>query len=208
MIHSRSFVWAARPNGVEGWRPADAPHFDPGFPVHVAHDTLEHFNGDEAFENELLAFGSTLFGRMYMDRHATQVRSSADDLATFLIDQDMRVKPPAARWMKPLDDERAERLLARMTDLAFTMLVFKTAFQVSPRKISATLDRCRGWIRLGYRIANRRWKGSHKLADHLFENVYDKVSMDHDLEPPHLGERLTVTVNTDSHRVQLQREAA
>lgn len=202
---SRSFVWTPRGNHG-GWKPVDAPTFDPGLPVHVAHDTLEHFTSDEAFHNELMAFGSILYGRAYTDPSGEMMRVAADDLSGFLLAQDFKVKHAVTRWDRPLKDVRAEKLVNEMLTFAYMKLLLEHGVP-SPTAQSA-LKQSAPWIRLGYRLAERRWKGDHAALDKMFVDVFNRVADDHDRNVPHVGEHLTVTVDTEAHKVKLQRETA
>lgn len=207
MKRSKSFVWE-RGQVRDGWRPVDSPNFDPGGPVHVAHDTLEHFNGDESFESELMAFGSTLFGRASTggEKDAEdQIGSSVSDLVSFLREQEFDVKPAAARWNKPIDgfaEEKIERLISE----ARTEFIRRGWFIIYPvSKFERTLEQCRPWIRLGYRVAARRFGGDHALLDELFRKIFDGTIMDFKNKVPEVGEKLTVSFDTESRTVSLER---
>ena len=214
MKHARSFRWASKhynENGRdytrEGWLPEGAPNFDPGIPVHVAHDTLEHFNGSEAFHRELMAFGSILYGRAYTDPTGEMIEVASDDLSGFLEAQNFGVKHAMTRWDRPLKDPKAERMVRQLVDQAYIKLaMFKG---VPPKLAKQATAQCAPWIRLGYRLADRRWKGDHEALDSMFVEVFNKVAFDHNIRHPHVGDRLTVDIDTNRlHRVKLHREPA
>lgn len=206
MQHARSFTWAVK-DGREGWLPDGAPNFDPGVPVHVAHDTLEHFNGSESFKNELLAFGSIIFGRAYMDTTGQMIEVASNDLSGFLVNQKLEVEKAVTRWDRKLDDPYAESLVGHLAQLTYMKLIMH--YGVPPQLAARTVEKCLPWVRLGYRLADRRWKGDHHMLDSLFERVFHRVIHDHDAHFPHVGDHLTVKIDTSKHSpIQLHREPA
>lgn len=202
MKRSRSFTWVNN-----GWRPVDAPQFNAGDGLLTAHDTLEHFTNDTSFEAELLAFGATLFSRMAHDHRMVDVSST--DLAMFLRDEHGQVKAPNPRWNKPLPDADAEKRLRAFIALATVkLMVFGThqLLDFSPKQLALALDRIETWVRLGWRLAARRYRGhTPREVELLFANLMQAINQDHEEHPPRQGDRLTLSFDPQSLQFALER---
>lgn len=203
-MRTKSFVWDAK---ADGWKPETQPTFTAGPGFLVAHDVLEHFNDDPAFKNELLAFGSTLYGRFHDDNIMIDV--SSDDLSSFLIDEHFEIDVPSQRWNKPLADPVAEQQLKAFIRRTGAKAVLKSVLSGSyapSHKIQEAVERCEVWIRLGYRIAARRFiKRGPYAVRRLFGLIADAVNDDHDEYAPKAGDRLTIELNTETLDFSLQR---
>lgn len=203
MIRSKTFVWTYGGDYNDGgWKPEGMPNFYAGGPVIVAHDTVEHFNDNPAFHYELLAFGATVYARMHEDDTEGQVDVSADDLIGFLKKEDLKVRSPNQRWDKPLADAEDERRLRTMMDQTRSRLMFHYDFMYGRQKsdqAAEAVKRSEVWIRLGYRIAARKYKkhGPAKFFG-LFKQIFDATYNDFDYRVPEPGERLTVSFDTDT----------
>jgi hypothetical protein len=206
MLRKKSFIWSMERGG--GWKPEDQPEFNAGGPVIVAHDTIEHLNSSTKFEHELIAFGSILYGRAYLDRGMVDVMS--DDLTKFLLEQDMKVAKPRDRWSKPLHDMHAEGALQAvlLTVKLQLMLSVMTGRIDSADAVYDTLDhRVAPWMRLGFLLNERRYKGhTHEQVYAAFKHVFDETIDDHEAELPQIGDRLVVTFNTKTLRTHVERD--
>lgn len=227
---SRSFVWAhSDTRGDDGWLPKGAPDFDPGYPVHVAHDTLEHISCSEDFKFELMAFGATLFGRGF-EGPSEQVESSSSDLGGFLLAEMKKrptmeegltfIEPVAEEWRgKALDDLDGERLIERVLAGAKREINFRLSINLMTTRTEryasvlhevmerapALVESCRDWMRMGWRLNVRRWHGDRALANDMFKRVYN-ISVDgYNERTPVYGEEMTISVDIPSNTINLTR---
>lgn len=196
-MRTKTFVWSNKSNRREGWKPEAQPDFDPGSPVVVAHDVMEHFNDSEDFKHELQAFGSILYGRGFHSN--TMAITAAMDLAGFLLQQKEKVAEchhPLAR--KPLpteDEERLNLVIERAYRNFFILSITERASGVEVENAQASLRSAKGWIRLGWRVAERRFRNvARSKVNKVFENMVSSVidETNYDYDKPKDGERLVV----------------
>jgi hypothetical protein len=198
---TRTFDWDNRLRN--GWRPIECPDFSAGNGFMVAHDTLEHFNRNEKFEGELLAFGTTMWSRMskFSLDQEKQIDSSGSDLSEFLADQKYMVREPSPYMKKLLLPIEQEVLLERFIEKAsyysgepdFTRVIFSKTLE-SVEKFNMALPKIMPWIRLGFKMAQRKYKDPETFLK-MFVTVQRAVNNNHDLYLPILGDELKVSVD-------------
>jgi hypothetical protein len=212
-IRSRTFDWTVT-KAIDGWKPNCCPNFDPGLAHVVAHDVLEHLDDRSAFDGELRAFGVTLYGRFYGNPE-NMYEASASDLDVFLAMQNYKVpKPPHGLANKPLDAGAERMLSALLSDTeinaANTAPMHKTGEQrtlvTNVEKFRSVKEDVRGWIRIGYRVAARRYKKlGHIGLDTLFGKLVDAVIKDARRDFPKPGDTLKIDVDLKTFKFTLKR---
>lgn len=205
---TKSFIWD---DEREGWKPESSPQFDAGGGFLVAHDTMEHFNDSSDFEHELLAFGSIVYGRMYHSNNIINVASS--DLANFLFEQKFQVKECNKHWDRPLskDDEISLNAFIKLTKEKIEYVRSSSKFlygttHYSSELIETAVKNAVIWIRLGWRIADRRFS-QHERDDvqDAYLSIMFEVNKDHDKNPPKKGDRLIVHFHPYTLKFELER---
>jgi hypothetical protein len=202
---TRTFDWDTK--GKDGWKPSECPDFDAGNGFMVAHDTLEHFNRDEKFESELLAFGTTMWSRMSSHRgegQQKQINSSGSDLANFVSDQKYQIPDPSPYAKKLLLADNEEALLKKFMDKAVYYsdnnngdvldLIFGHKKATSVEKFEVVKGKIMPWIRLGFKMAKRRFKDPDMFLK-MFVTVQRSVNNEHDNNESMSGDKLKVTAD-------------
>lgn len=209
---SRHFEWKEHPeSGATGWLLKGAPGvYDPGRGLQVAHDCFEHLDYAGTLESELEAFGAILYirGNTYNNYWAvTNPRARdldpssilAEELADFLAEREMSVRPRNTHRFIPLSDEDDEEVILRMAKLCVPYLrEYLEAHNVEPnfREIRQALRMAPHWMRAGYRKTQRRWKMNRFDLCELFimvEELVDKCA-----ERAEYGDELVVRIETDA----------
>lgn len=225
-FRGRSSIFSDGPKDY-GWVPVGASEaFQAGGPTIVAHDVLEHLAYNEDFKGELLAFGTTLFGRvigrMAEDGRASRIQMDASgrDLAQFLAQQKYVVPDPHPFAQKLQIGAMAETALSvvmheaeRETqkpqavcgDPTCTACTTQAAY-ISPEQFEAQREKVLTWIRLGYKMAERFYGKPERLY-RLFVTLAEAVGNDHDERRPKNGEKLRVEVDTNRMAIHLTTKA-
>lgn len=182
-IITRDFVWDTKYKNMRkatGWRPAMMPEFDPGSEFHVAHDTLEHLNPtDSSLEAEMKAFGVTMYVRgqshywevknrqiakadPFQFLFSKQTTDAAEhmyrDFYSFL-DEDKRTVAKAPDY--GLLDSTSESILGKLLAIGEDGMVGgmgRTATH-SGQNWMERVQNAFGWIRIGYRDAQKLYGG-------------------------------------------------
>lgn len=209
---SRKFTWVESPyTGIAGWLLNGAPDvYDPGQGLQVAHDCFEHLDYAGTLESELEAFGAILYirGNTYNNYWAVTTPRArdfdpasilADELADFLAEREMSVRPRNTHRFIPLSDEDDEEVILRMVKLCVPYLREKLeAHDVEPnfREIRQALRMAPHWMRAGYRKTQRRWKMNRFDLCELFIMVEEQV--DKCGKRAEEGDELVVRLETDA----------
>jgi hypothetical protein len=194
-------VWShgLRENWSDGWLPVNTPGFDPGGPHHVAHDVIDHITNSVKFKAELMAFGVTLYSRCQSIDSFGQSEHSAGDLAAFYRQQTGPIEKPLARWYKLRLDANAERRINKFME----SVRYKLPYTANKE----TLGRIEVFVRLGYKMAQRRYGTTRgvELAD-FWQELRNKIARNHDARPPpQIGDKLTVTFDTKTFHSTFKR---
>lgn len=205
-----------------GWVPVGAEAFDAGVPAVVAHDVLEHLAYNEDFKGELLAFGTTLFGRvigrMAEDSRGSriQIEASGSDLSAFLAQQKYVVPEPRPFAQKLRLGAMAETALLTITEEARHQTCLPQSScsdpecaacrtqndHISPGQFEEQNEKVLAWMRLGYKMAERFYGKPERLF-RLFTTLCDAIAEDHDDRLPKNGEKLRVEVDTERMAIKL-----
>jgi hypothetical protein len=199
---NRTFNWNT---DHEGWKPSECPDFDAGSGFMVAHDTLEHFNRNEKFEGELLAFGTTMWSRMsnFGAHQEKQIESSGSDLSEFLSDQKYKIREPSPYMNRLRLSDEAEDLLEKFMDKTryfsvnpdmMRFIFSNMAGRPSVDKFDDVRFKITPWIRLGFKMAQRRYKDPNNFLK-LFVTTQKAVNDQHDQYMPAKGDTLKVIID-------------
>lgn len=156
--------------GSNGWKLAGNPNADPLGGLAVAHDILEHEpDGDMGVEDELRALGASIYVREYtrnMHSLGSNAGSDLPDVLGHVFHENM-----------PLRDPGPTRAIDRETEIddAIQSLTAEAAYQdeLRERLTPELLRYIRGWFRIGYRAAQKRWRGvrTRELFDEIEERA-------------------------------------
>jgi hypothetical protein len=212
MIH-RTFEWREdKEFGGEGWIMKGQPDFNAGTGRMIAHDTLEHFAGRyDGITDEMLAFGSILYGRadggwFNNTSNSNVAWHMSSDIGMMLRDmqygdKEIKVAPPT----RPLREDWLEETIQDAMHRAVKQANDEWGENEDPNAFSNSMkevDRMIAWMRIGYRMARRRWHGCDAWS---LSNLFVKIQEEVDLRYKHgdLGEELHVRVNprTLEHRI-------
>lgn len=214
----RTFEWREDTEfGDWGWIPKGFPHFNAGQPMTIAHDVLEHQDRDDgSLAHELRAFGAMIHvrgeGGWFARReslHDDWISNADFDLAEHMRKyrhhegQEARMwQPPPTRALADQDiEDQIRRALERAVDLANREFGDNEPYELGP-----TTDMMRGWMRIGYRNALRRYAGHspYTLAD-AFRELMARVGkhMQGDI-----GEELHVRVCNRTLNMQVIRKSS
>lgn len=209
----REFSWVT---GHEvygnGWRPTECPDFDPVLTFGVAHDAMEHFKLDGTIEEEARAFGAILWGRHFGGwwHRSNSFRTDFcdvmhDDLAKFVAESGSVQLPPPTR---PLKNGEAEEQLIRCVCRARPALHddWAPVFGYDTERADIDLASYLGWMRIGYRMAQRRW-GRHMsqsaFAD-LFELVATHPLCSDKFEPDSENDKLVINILPSRQKAEVK----
>lgn len=205
---TRKFVWGIDNNrDVAGWIPSGMPNFDTGTGQTVAHDSIEHFSAQEGIENEMLAFGAMIYIRgegSYLQllppvRHRNRDYWDygwhlSGDFARFLAESGANIKAP--RNSAPVD-ETAEELIASMVRHSASSMDDEMEVHSATFDRQAVIERAVGWIRCGYRAAQKRF-GSNSPDEvcYMFHRIETEIDEEHATAEE--GDTLIVRFSTET----------
>jgi hypothetical protein len=213
---SKVFVYGTDDDsGITGWRPKDNPMFMPGDGLLVAHDTLEHFADDTGtLEDELRALGALSFIRLdsgmaflrnpYMSRDAILgglIYSTVSDAARDNVQE--IAEPPRTACLD--EDVYGDRVNDDMAKAVSTAIALLTAESASEQPLAYLLSkeaslRIRGWLRIGYRAAHKRFRGDCCGAETLLKDVWNQVKAINHQNEPSEGDELRVSASLAQFR--------
>jgi len=177
--------------GENGWLMKGAPStYMPIGGMGVAHDLLEHRRNDEgSVRDELLAFGAMLYVRGeggYWNRNASRLEPGehlggemANDLG-IKYEGIERGIPDPGRTLR-LEDDVEEWIEQAIRGCRSEIKEHLSGWHTgdapfSGDQINEFLDRARGWLRRGYRMARRRYKNIDVcVLSHLFAEIEKKA---------------------------------
>lgn len=177
------FVYEQNPEtGEFGLRPLWLSFAEAAGSNVTAHDVLEHppKGRESGSENELMALGAVLFGRLRLGF------LNVDDLAHDVV--------AACTGRRALTAVRTHEIPEVEDDLKEIALCVALLTSNNPEWSGETTRRALGWIRRGYRWARRRYKDPIRLT-YLFQKLGTEVK--HFIQTEYLteGKRVAVIVN-------------
>lgn len=187
--------------GLLGWREINKDHFDPLAGVAVAHDCLEHFPDDgPTIEHEIQAFGAMLHvrGSQLRNGYHTSLwweNVQCDLLTAFQLYrfQGVTFHPPPYTYK--ISNEEGEYQIAEL--LASFPSFLENELSISDEEgkqlIHTFVSYLRGWLRIGYRRAVKRWREETNYIQSLFADIAQRA--DHALKHAEIGEQFVVSVN-------------
>ena len=200
--------------GTWGWKLAGDNKMDPLAGMAVAHDTLEHFPGDDAttIEGEFKALGAALWIRgdgQYWARHsAMNPRAGSHILADIetiwgLYDSGDATFRKAPRTV-PLTEE-PEVEIAFAVKRATEQLAHNADHDEDEAARREFVQDSVGWLRIGYRAAKRRYAGlqAYWVCD-MFHEI--EVAADKALRDATEGAGCTFVVSCAVRRVDVRTE--
>ncbi len=195
--------------GSPGWLQKAMPGYDPLGGMAVAHDCLEHFpGGTDAAHDEFQALGASLFIRGEANysgqkgRTATPGQNVGSDIPEvirhILHEGTAFHDPPRTR---PLADHVEEWI-----DVALKEAWDECREQFrgeDVREAKAVLTKARGWLRVGYRRAEKRYAkiGPH-AACQMFMNI--ETAADEAMKQAEEGDELEVTFDIAKAKTQVR----
>ncbi len=184
--------------GSNGWRLKTQPDFDPLGGMAVAHDILEHFpGGDGSPSDELMALGASLHVRDGYHQNGSagyNIGGDLPELMRHVFYENMSLRP--APITKPCDAE-VEAEISAALDVLETDLEYWSDDQEIRTTIKRYYADMRGWMRLGYRKAKKRFKGLRRdQIQSLFYTIEHEA--DRVLKMAEEGAELTVSVTLSS----------
>lgn len=199
------FVYAEdQEYGGEGWIPKLMPHFNASQGLGVAHDAMEHFNvAAGTLEEEILAFGSMLYMRVetgWFYQQGSYHRAGTvlgGDIARFLCDrwQAGEMLRMAKGRPRHLEDDMEEELDSIIDETRRQLRgeLDDADWRQFQRDTIDVWNRLRRWMRRGYWMAKRRYRGAsnHDLA-YAFSEIRNTVDR---IKYPELGEELHVRLS-------------
>jgi hypothetical protein len=184
--------------GLPGWRQKGQPGFDPLMGMAVAHDALEHFrDGDDSIEDELQALGAALYirgnGGYWMNATpGVHIGSDLPEIIGHHVFEDMPMPPEPPRTKRLEDWAESEIDIAIQS--ATREWADRCDGEEQMQQARALLARARGWFRIGYRRAQRRYKGTDcNQLSYLFKQIEEAA--DRKLKHAETGDELTLRVN-------------
>lgn len=200
--------------GGLGWQPdwvENQAMVDPIGGMGVAHDILEHpLRGIGGAENEFMAFGSIYWirGQNNWWRQNGNFLSVEDHMSSDyaqilprIIEGYETLKSPGRTTR--LDDDRAEEVFHNSIQMGFlTTIAEQDHLEEGIHDLihDGGKDRVLGWLRKGYRMAQKRYKGidSYDVAC-IFTNIMNDA--DKRLKHAEEGMKLKVWIDFDTRRV-------
>lgn len=155
--------------GTQGMRPLFLPGTDPAMPLQATHDLLEHFIEPVNSHTELQALGAMLYirGNGGYFKNFSIERALAADLHFVTTHQSVYGKISNPGVTRPLEDYVESWITKAMPPL------YK---ELKDNDDSIELDKnyphwLRGWIRIGYRRANKRYTLDPFIVSCQFEQI-------------------------------------
>lgn len=176
--------------GTDGWRMVGAPStYFPIGGMGVAHDLLEHRRNDNGtIRDELLAFGAMLYVRGdggYWARSGSRVKPGenlggemANDLGIKYEGIERGIPDPkrTLRLDDYVEEWIDEALNSARREVKEHLNSYKDDEPFTMKQVEEFLSRSRGWLRKGYRAAQRRYRGIDVcLLSHLFAEIEKKA---------------------------------
>ncbi|WP_297505827.1 hypothetical protein [Ferrovum sp.] len=192
-MFKREFEWRDDEEfGGWGWIPKGFPNFNAGKGRLVTHDTLEHFANDSGtLEAEIRALGAMVLirgeGGYFWNKGSIQGpgKSLGADLARFYSelsngmhsDDGEFSMPPRTRCLDTEGDYIIEQALKEGERLFIQECEYDgSEDNVGPRELKKWEQKMRGWLRIGYRKAVKRYHNAlpHELS-YLFNCMEEKI---------------------------------
>ncbi|MBS1722491.1 MAG: hypothetical protein JSS66_05730 [Armatimonadetes bacterium] len=195
--------------GTNGWVLDAKPYFDPGDGQLVAHDVLEEFpHSGEQPHHELLAMGAMVFGRCSSGMIGSSIFSPGAVIANEYLEMLRHVFEEDGYWLepakqqRPLFDEYAETTICQFLEAAPGVLQSEYSDgNENPEQLAkalAYLPDAANWMRLGFRMAHKRYYPHLDGYDvaMLFERLKNAVNKIRDIE---LGDKLKIRMSYRRH---------
>jgi hypothetical protein len=208
-----SFDWREdKEFGHYGWIMTGMPDFNASTGLGIAHDTLEHFaNGDGSLTDEMMAFGAMMYIRGeggYFDalpnNNNVPHLQLGGDICRFLQDErrgSIHIRKPPRTYSIGEMDSEIQLSIKEGVRLANSELDDGD----TPFSTGEVTDRMIGWMRIGYRKAERRYCNAAPIyLAHLFTEIRDTV--DRQFKHGEEGEKLIVKVCQKSLKFRIYRE--
>ncbi len=194
--------------GSLGWRLKSQPDFDPLTGMAVAHDILEHFpGGDGSPADEFQALGASIHVRDGYYANGTagdNIGSDFPEIMRHIIYEHMHLNSaprtnPCDSWVEA-EITKAINVLERELEY----------MHLEPDEL-ASVRRCypdiRGWMRVGYRKALKRYKGLYKNdIQRLFREIEQEA--DRRLKYAEEGAELTVSLTLTALKAKITMKEA
>lgn len=165
--------------GTKGWRQQSQPGFDPLGGMAVAHDIIEHFpNGDESPADEFQALGASLLIRQdyyyaskgqYTTSPALNAASDMPEIIRHVVHEHMHL-PEAPKTLRLRDGEELVQTFVRAS-YKLVRSEFEDYSDDELAQMREVVRKSEGWVRIGYRRAQKRYAGKMGQTLSLFCSI-------------------------------------
>ena len=178
------FIW---PHGPKDWFPVNEGRL-------LAHDILEHFAHDDgSVEGELMALGASVNIRGISG--LIQASGYASDLED-LIRRNISVPHQTTR----LSEEKAEQII---TD-ACTHPGLISWLKDDDIDVPEMLNRCHGWMRIGYRRSVKRFGDDHANLTYMFQSLHHNFDAERRIRQSYEGQKCHISVDTKRYTANVE----
>lgn len=192
-------------HGTTGWRMDGMDDFMPVTGFGLAHDALEHFDGQQSMEAECMAFGSMLWGRGQMgwwersSPEADYVNQTHGEFAELIMEAG-GVKPCKSPYNTFDDfcDHTADMMVAKALACMPETLEY-CGYDYDIANAEQDMKNARTWLILGVNQAEKRWG---RAGGDRYINLFDTIK---DIPIPsddYVGAKLVIRVDTSDCRMQ------
>lgn len=196
--------------GELGLRMRNRPHFEPLTGMAVAHDLLEHFRNDDGrLSGELMALGASIHVRDGENYHTRRGNMNPvhKHLAADMVQQVYYTEQSGDRLLRDcgrtarLPDDYAEYSVQEALKSSIRLLRTEVAADQFPSWLTGDEQRRRfvGWLRRGYRAAQRRYRG---IPSYTLMEAFIAVERAADNFLKYAEEGMEVRISVDPHRAR------
>lgn len=188
--------------GGLGWREKGKQHFEPLKGLAVAHDCLEHFPDDgPEIEHEVQALGASLHVRGLEINNTYHSYERWESLESDMIElfrlyryQDVKFNtPPRTTKLAADPEDQIDKLMSNLREFLESEMNDEDDDRTTSARLDSFVPKVRGWLRVGYRRAVRRWRLESWQICSVFNRISEKA--DKYLKIAEDGDEIKVSVD-------------